>query len=191
MVNLQNKDVAYGNPVEIERATNSIRMGLASAFPWLSHPYHIAHRFYEKKENKELYYPETYIGLKNGKYRYHPLTPDNDYSGMCFFIVGDEMDGDNKGFLKYDVSIVFSCNLKLIDNEKLKEYLFTQELIADVRKWLKSNEYTFDFSFSVNSITRDLRSVYREFLLDKIEQYNRAPLQCFRVNLEIVIAEDC
>ena len=49
----------------------------------------------------------------------------------------------------------------------------------------------FDFDYKILSETRDLREVYKEFVLDDIEQYNRAPLQCFRIDLSIRVQEDC
>lgn len=194
MTNLQDKPVVVNNPVEIDRACNDIRLQLAN-LPWVSHPYHIAQRFYRKENQKSFYYPETYAGGADGKYRYHRLTPDNDYSGMFFFIVGrevmDNFNANKRNFLTYEVGIVFSCNLELIDKSKLELGLYTQELIRDVRRMLTDTMINFDFMYEIKSITRDLREVYREFVLDDIEQYNRAKMQCFRVNLEIKIKEEC
>lgn len=194
MVNLQDKPVIVGTPVEIEYATNQIRLLLAN-LPWVSHPYHVAQRFIRKDDNKRgFYYPETYAGYKDGKYKYHRLTPDNDYSGMFFFMIGEEQNDYNnnqKNFLKYDVGIIFSCNLKLIDQAKLENGLFTQELIRDARRVLTDNGNMFLFGYDIKTVTRDLRRVYREFVLDDIEQYNRAPLQCFRIDLTITIQEGC
>ena len=193
MTNLQDKPVVVTNPVEIDKAVEAIRV-LLKNLPWLSHAYHSAHRFYRKVENKSFYYPETFIKSVGKKPQYHRLTPDNDYTGMCFFIIGDEKNDFNanqRNFLKYDVSIIFSANLHKIDNVKLKEYLFTQELIRDVRQLLTSQMIGFDFHYSKMNVTRDLRQVYREFVLDDIEQYNRAPMQCFRFDMNIIIQEEC
>lgn len=193
MVNLQDKPVTVNLPIEIEQATNNIRL-LLSQLPWVSHPYHIAQRFYRKENSKVFYYPETYSGGVDGKFSYQRLTPDNDYSGMFFFVVGDEEnDYENNEFnyLTHNVSIIFSCNLKLIDESKLNSGLFTQELIRDVRRMLTANAMLFDFMYKIKTVTRDLKSVYREFTLDEIEQYNRAPLQCFRFDLSVTVQEDC
>lgn len=194
MINLQDKPVAIDVPVEVDRAVDDIRKMLAN-LAWVSHPYHIAQRFYRKEGNKTFYYPETYAGFSKGKYKYHRLTPDNDYSGMFFFMAGPERQtnfiANQKNFLKHDVSIIVSCNLELIDKAKLEKELFTQELVRDVRRALTDKMILFDFRYNIKSITRDLREVYREFVLDDIEQYNRAPMQCFRVNLELEIKEEC
>lgn len=193
MTNLQSKPIIIGSPIEVERATNQIRI-LLTQLPWLSHPYHIAQRFFRKENDRAFYYPETYCPTEVGKYGYHRLTPDNDYKGMCFFLVGKEsndFNGHQRNFLTYEVGIIFSVNLKLIDDVKLNNGLFTQELIRDVRRILTDNMPNFDFQYKLKSVTRDLRDVYREFVLDEIEQYNRAPMQCFRFDLSLTLQEDC
>lgn len=201
MVKLQDKVVNVESPVEVDAACNEIRLLLAN-IPWVSHPFHIAQRFYRRdsKTGKTFYYPETYIGIpststeENFKKGYHRLTPDNDYSGMFFFYVGDEniqYETRQYNYLTYPVSIIFSANLELIDAAKLKSGLFTQELIRDVRRVLTENEVRFGFRYSLQRVSRDLRTVYREFTLQDIEEYNRAPIQCFRFDLTLTVQEVC
>lgn len=196
IINQQNKPIVIGTPIEIEKACNDIRLSLAD-LSWVSHPYFIAQRFYEDKNGKGYYYPETYCKGENdlkGKYPYHPLTPDSDYTGMFFFMVGTGRTDFNKGeynFIKYPVSIIFSCNLELIDRDKLESGLFTQELIKSARRIITDSANIYDFRINSLVEDRDLRRVYREFTLNKLEQYNRAPLQCFRFDLEIEIQEEC
>lgn len=193
MTNSQNKQAAVSVPIEIEAAVNYIRLLLAD-LDWVTHPFHIAQRFTRKKNSQSFVYPETYAGGGGKKYRYHRLTPDNDYKGMFFFMVGDEQNDfspNENNYLTHDVSIIFSCNLKKIDPVKLENGLFTQVLIRDVRRLLTKNSMMFDFKYTINNVSRDLRTVYNEFTLDDIEQYNRAPLQCFRFNLSLTLQEDC
>lgn len=191
MVNLQNRVTAVNLPIEIEKATNSIKLLLAE-LPWVSHANNIAERFLRKEGGQTFFYPETYIGGEN--FSYKRLTPDNDYSGMLFFLIGEENNeySDSEfNFLTYNISIIFSCNLKLIDSEKLKLGLYTQELIKDVRRILTINAPRFDFHYKLKTVTRDLKKVYQEFTLDDIEKYNRAPLQCFRFDLSLTVQEEC
>jgi hypothetical protein len=195
MVNLQNKSVIVGTPIEIEQAVNHVRLMLAE-IPWVSHPYHIAQRFVRKRENdsKNYIYPETYVGGGQRKYSYHRLTPDNDYVGMFFFMVGNEESDfkpNQNNFITQNVSIIFSVNLQLIDETKLEQGLFTQELIRDVRRKLTKNAMLFDFAYTIDSVTRDLNEVYREFTLKELEQYNRVPMQCFRFDMSFTLQEDC
>lgn len=185
LTNLQNKPIIVGSPIEIEFAVNEIRKEIAN-IPWVSHPYFIAQRFTESKNGKNFIYPETYAPEKPGSRNYKRLTPDNDYSGMCFFMVGASKPGQ-EDFLIYPVAVIVSANLQLIDNPKLNNGLFTQELIADVRNKIKSASPGFDFQVKVVAETRDLREVYREFVLGDLEQYNRAPMQCFRIDLEVTV----
>lgn len=198
MTNLQNKTYDIVNPVEIDKACEDIRLLLKNELTWISHPFHIAQRFLKRDANsgKTFFYPETYVKKSTNKgYDYHRLTPDNDYKGMFFFMVGPETQNDytdvEKNFLTYNVGIIFSCNLELIDKARLNDYLFTQDLIKSVRRTLTDNAPRFTFRYNIRSITRDLRECYREFSLDDIEQYNRAPLQCFRIDLLLTLREEC
>ncbi len=201
-VNLQDAPITIGNPIEIERACNEIRLDLAAGLPWLSHPYFIAERFARRKGSRLYYFPETYSRTPTGdpnetpaeKYPYHRLTPDNDFSGMCFFYIRDMRNLFTKysyNYLQYRVALIFSVNLHLIDQAKLEQGLFTQELIRDARRILTTAMAGKDFQWSITEEIRDLREVFREFTLDDIEAYNRAPLQCFRFNLLITVKEDC
>jgi len=193
MIKLQDKPVTVTNPVEIDKACNDIRLML-SELPWVSHPYHIAQRFYRKEGQKPFYYPETFVATEKKGYNYHRLTPDNDYSGMFFFMVGDEKNDfapNEYNYLRYPVGIIFSANLEKIDQAKLDTTLFTQELIRDVRRELTTRMIEFDFHYTLDTVSRDLRKVYREFVLDDIEQYNRAPMQCFRFDINIILQEEC
>lgn len=200
MTNLQNKPIVIGNPVEIDKACNDIRLAL-SQLTWISHPYFIAKKFlkYDSETKKQYIYPETYApdisdseDLK--KRPYHRLTPDNDYSGMFFFIIGDgnfQDEGNDKDFITYEVGVIFSVNLELINETKLNQGIYTRELMAQARNVIKKARPSFIFNMKMKSETDDLQRVYREFKLDDLEQYNRAPMQCFRLDLEITIEEEC
>lgn len=200
MTKSQNKPIVIGTPIEIEFACNEIRKTI-STLDWISHPYFIAQRFFKKDAttNKRFIYPETYAPSvdENEEFNsknYHRLTPDNDYSGMCFFMVSrgtNDFKANEYNFLTYQVGIIFSVNLELIDAVKLRSGLFTQELMREVRRKLTESVMLFDFDYSIQFETRDLREVYREFQLDDLEQYNRAPLQCFRFDLELKVQEQC
>ncbi len=193
----QNKHITIGDPVGIDLAVNEIRI-LLSSLTWVSHPYFIAKRFVDDEKGKKYIYPETYCkdvstDPKN-KYPYHKLTPDNDYTGMFFaFVAVGSQDTQylNENFLTYNVGFIFSVNLELIDKDKLDNGLFTRSLMAEARRLLNQNIYSYDFKYSVKKETDDLKEVYREFTLNDLERYNRAPLQCFRFDLEITIQEDC
>lgn len=191
---LQDKVFEVTNPVEIDFAIEEIRKFLKNNLSWVSHAFHIAHRFYKKTDKGSFYYPETFVKDLNSKNNsYHRLTPDNDYKGMFFFVLGTGRikEENTTSFITYPVSIIFSVNLELIDKARLNEYLFTQELIASARKTLRDAKHSFEFGYELKSETKDLKEVYKEFVLDEIEQYNRAPLQCFRFDLELTIEEDC
>lgn len=189
----QNKPIVVGNPIEIDFAVNEIRKEL-SVLTFIDKPYFIAQRFYRRVNEKTFIYPESYAPEKPGSRNYIRLTPDNDYKGMFFFLVGPErteFEPNQFNYLEHDVSIIFSVNLELIDELKLNDGLFTQELIRAVRRVLTGTMINHEFEYKIKSVTRDLKEIYKEFVLDDLEQYNRAPMQCFRFDLSIKIREDC
>lgn len=190
---LQNKPIVVGTPIEIDLAVNEIRLQLSN-LAWLEYPMFIAQRFTREINGKKFLYPETYAPETAGSRSYVRLTPDNDFKAMSFFLVGanrNDYQSNERNFLTYPVSIIFSVNLELIDKPKLDAGLFTQELMRDVRRLLTTtmNMHLFDYVIKIE--TRDLREVYREFVLDDLESYNRAPMQCFRFDLDVRIQEDC
>jgi len=189
----QDKPVVIGQPVEIEEAVNDIR-GELSVLPWIDHPYFIAQRFFEKEKGRGFIYPETYAPTKPGSRNYHRLTPDNDYDGMFFFVVGDganDFTANEYNYLTYPVGIIFSVNLERIDKAKLDNGLFTGELIKEARRILTETMIKHEFHYTIVNETRDLRRCFQEFSMDELERYNRAPMQCFRFNLNVTIQEDC
>jgi len=190
---LQNNPIVIGTPIEITRAVNEIRLALAS-LSFIDKPYFIAQRFYRKTGDKVYYYPETYAPDSPNSRNYKRLTPDNDFKGMIFFMVGtsrNKFDAPTQNFITYPVSIIFSVNLELIDGVKLESGLFTQELIKEARRILTRKQTGFDFGYVLKSETTDLKECYKEFVLDDLESYNRAPMQCFRFELDVTILEDC
>lgn len=193
----QNKPIIIGTPVEIDSAVNQIRL-LLSQLNWITHPYFIAQRFVEDEKSSKYVYPETYCkdlaSDPSKKYPYHRLTPDNDYTGMFFAYVGPgtvETEDVQENNISYSVAFIFSVNLELIDKAKLDEGLFTRELMSEARRLLSKSRFYFDFNYSITRETDDLKEVYREFTIDDLQRYNRAPMQCFRFDLEVVIEEDC
>ena len=63
--------------------------------------------------------------------------------------------------------------------------------MRDVRRILTNTVSFHNFDYEIKSETRDLNEVYKEFVLNDLLKYNKAPLQCFRFNLELLIKEDC
>ncbi|QHB40978.1 hypothetical protein HWC99_gp47 [Flavobacterium phage vB_FspS_tant8-1] len=193
LTNLQNKPIVVGSPIEIEFACDEIRKVL-STLSWIDRPYFIAQRFFKTQNGRSFYFPETYAPDKAGSRNYQRLTPDNDFKGQFFFMVGTgrpEFEPNQFNFISYPVGIIFSVNLELIDKMKLDNGLFTQELIREARRLLTNTMLNHEFEYTIEAEIRDLRECFREFVIDEIESYNRAPMQTFRFDLTIKIQEDC
>jgi len=193
LTNIQDKPIVVGTPIEIDLAVNEIRKVIAT-LDWISHPYFIAQRFFRSKNGKQYIFPETYAPEKPGSRGYKRLTPDNDFSGMCFFMVGRssiDYEPNRESFLNYPVSIIFVVNLELIDPVKLNNGLFTRELMSEARRLLTKTQINHDFEYIIKSETDDLQEVFREFRMKDLLSYNRAPMQTWRVELDVKIEEDC
>lgn len=193
ITNLQDKPIVIGTPVEIGSAIAKIRTVLTT-IPWLERAYFIAERFQRSANGRQYWFPATYAPTAPGRRDYAPMTPDNDFKGRSFFMVGGgsiEHEDHDENRMTYPVGIIVSVNLDLIDSAKLNNGLFTDELIRDVRSLLTKTRMNHLFEYKVTGESRDLRDVFREFSMDDIEDYNRAPMQSFRVDLSVTVNQDC
>lgn len=193
MTNLQDPSVpAPVAAIEIDEAIYNLHLKLETSLDWLTHGYGRAYRFQEKK-NKRLYIPEIYIG--GDRKSYHAVTPDNDKKGLCFFVVGKEENKDfdqfHHNFLQWNVGIVFSVNLKAINEALLGTEIFTQNLIRDVRHLLTRELGGMGFQLQIREVVQELREIYQEFTIDESKDYTRAPSAGFRFNCRITLQEKC
>lgn len=193
ITSLQDKPIIVGTPVEIGSAINKIREKLTN-IPWLERAYFVAERFQKAVDGKKYFYPATYAPTAPGRRDYASMTPDNDFKGRSFFMVGAgaiEHDDHDENRITYPVGLIVSANLDLIDPVKLDSGLFTNELIRDVRSLLTKTRMSHLFEYKLTGESRDLRDVFREFSMDDIEEYNRAPMQTFRIDLSVTVNQDC
>lgn len=196
MINLQ--DPLINTPlflVEVDKYVFDIQTKLEINLSWLTHAYARAYRHIKIKDGKKIYFPEVYTGIKKGNPTYYRPTPDNDKKAMMFFVVGKEevidFQKNQKNFLKHDLSLVFWCNLALINNAILETEIFTQNLIQEVRNVLTNKFNGVEYRFDVLEVVREFQEVYKEFSLDESENYMLAPYQAFRINGTLTYQEDC
>lgn len=192
MINLQDPQIPPPiKAVEIDAAIYELQVALDANLNWLSHNYARAYRYIEKNGSK-LYFPEIYVG--GAKKAYYRVTPDNDKSGVCFFVVAREEVVDymanNKNLLRYKVGVVFQVNLGLINSSLLENEKFTQNLVRDARRVL-TNSSTKSSSLRILNVEREFNKIYKEFRISEKEGYMRSPHDAFRINLELVMGEDC
>lgn len=191
----QDSPIKVGTPVEIDHAVNEIRKVLESGIPWLDRAYFIADRLVKKDpKGRQFYFPATYAPKDPGRRDYFQITPDNDFKARSFFMVGAgriDHQSESENRMTYPVGLIVHANLDLIDKAKTDAGLFTRELIRDVRSLLTKTRMNHLFEYKLESETRDLREVFREFSMDDIEQYNLAPMQTFRIDMAVTVEQDC
>ena len=194
MTNLQDPNILQAtNPIEIDAVIKDLQVQLDTNLDWLTHAYGRCYRHIQRKDGKLMYMPEIYEGKKEGKYKYHPVDPDNEKKGTCFFMAGSEKNKDfevnSNNYLIVPVSIIFWVNLKRIDDALLETEDFTQHLVRDARKVLtKASKW---YKLKINHVNFEFKEIFKEFNLDESKNYLRAPYSGFRFNCVVELPEDC
>ena len=196
MILLQNPNIPMStNPIEIDAVIQDLQTKFDANISWLSHPYGRVYRNLDSTTGGTLFFPEAYIGVQNGSYRYVKLTPDNDKKGQCLFYVLSEtvsefQAGQNK-LLTFNVAILFSVNMKLLNETLLATDYYQQNLVSEVRDYLTRRNLGTFYNLVINNIQHRFDQVYAEFDVDNIKGVDLAPFTHFRVNCTIQTREEC
>jgi len=196
MILLQNPSVPTPtNPVEIDAAILDIKSELETGLIWLTNGYGRAYKNLDITNGERVYFPEIYLGKQGNSFRYTNITPDNDKTGQCFFFVRRETITEYQqgmfGFLNYDVSLIFSVNMELIQSTLIETEIYQQNLIAQVRDVLTRQILGKNYQITINNIEYLFEDVFRDFNLSEQSTIEKSPLSHFRVNLSIVLPEGC
>jgi hypothetical protein len=195
MILLQNPDINVPqNPIEIDAAIVDINNELNSRLSWISNAYGRIYKNLDVQNGQSLFFPEHYLGNQNNSFRYLNVTPDNDKTGQCFFFVRretiTEFQTGQFGFLNYDVSIIFSVNMKLV-SDLVNTDIYQNNLIAEVRNVLTRQLLGKTYKLTIQSIDYIFEDVFSDFNIQNQEQVEKSPLTHFKVNCQIVLPEAC
>lgn len=185
------------NPVGIDAVVIDLQGLLNSNLSWLSDGLGRAYKMNKVRSNGAAQIlPLVYLGTSN--YTYFSAQPDNDKQGQNFILVGDGLHiNQQQGFysvLEYDIAIIFSVNLKLINAPLLLTEDFTQNLIAQVREVLLRQTLGKPYNIGQITETRLFGDVYTEFdILDDSPNTGKAMTEMayFRFNFTTQIKETC
>jgi hypothetical protein len=140
-----------------------------------------------------VFLPEVYLGTAQNKY--FSATPDNDKTGQSIFVIGTETLPNYQtgffGYLEYEMSILFTANLKLIDSTLLETEDFTEHLIADVRQSIIRNLLGKAYRITIDNIERGFENTYSDFDIANDRGISYLPLTHFRLNCTVQVKEDC
>jgi hypothetical protein len=194
MINLQNPSIPIQvDPVEIDRVIIDLQTVLSNSLPWLTQPYGRAYKNLDVSNGTRFYYPQVYLGKDKLQPKYLTVTPDNDKQGQCFFLVERETLTEQQqgqyGFLNYNLSIIFSVNLNLINSSLLDTDLFTANLIKEVRQVLRVN-FGKEYQLKITTVDYIIDRVFAGLNVET-QVIEKAPLQHFRVNTTVLLSEDC
>jgi len=195
MILLQNPNIPTSvNPVEIDSAIIDIKSEL-EVLPWLTNGYGRAFKNLDITNGERVYFPEIYLGKQNGSYRYTNISPDNDKQGQCFFYVRRETISEYQtgmySFLNYDVAVIFSVNMELIDATLTGTEVFQQVLVAQVRDILTRQILGKPYVLKVKTVEFNFEDVFREFKMSEQSTMEKSPLSHFRFNISVAMQESC
>lgn len=168
------------NPKGIDRVISDIVTKLSN-ISWLTKVYQRAWVLRENMTDAQKFVAKIY--LQNGDY-FEPIPQDNEL-GVCFTMVtseegyGTDPNTDESEPLKSrNISLLFSVNLKEIDNTK--DYVFTEELKEEAEVWLDKVE-----GLTINSyIDEDYRQVFSGLNISDF-QLMQYPYAAFRFNCTV------
>ena len=192
MIKLQNDtQPTPTNAIEVDAAILDIQARLNLSLAWLTHGYGKTYRNVDTSRGVTVYFPEVFLGAKN----YMRITPDNDKQGQSFMIVSDEQINDFEegytSFLSYDLGIVFTANLELINKTLLNTEYFQQNLIQEVRRVLNTQLVGGNYKLEINEVVKQFSDVYSEFNIDETRGISHSPLTHFRFNCSLTLREYC
>lgn len=196
MINLQNPSIPIAtNPIEIDRAIVDLQTKLNDNLAWLTHGYGRAYKNLDVSNGRRVYYPEVYLGTQGLSERYVNISPDNDKMGQCFFLVRQEQVSEfqqgHYSFLTYNVAIIFSLNLKLIDAALLTTDYFLQNAIAEVRQVLTRMPTAVPYRLGIDNVDLMFEDVFSDFQISDAQVLEKAPLTHFRFNCTVSLQEEC
>lgn len=196
-MSLQNPIVpAITDAIEIDAVILDLQTRLNNSLPWLTHAYGRAYQLLDETRTNagRLYLPEIYIGKDRGNAKYFDAQPDNDKQGQClFFVEREEAIAPQVGlygWLRYNVSIIFSANLDLINSALLETELFTTHLVADVRNVLIRQQLGTFYRLTYNNTQLVASDVWQGFDIE-LKRVEKAPMQHFKMNFTVQVEEDC
>lgn len=178
----------------IQATILDIQTHLDTSLVWLTNGMGRAYRLTKVKGNDNtVFLPEVYLG--GNQFKYFAATPDNDKKGQSIFVLGSETYLDYKagwyGQKNYELSIIFSINLKLIDPTLLLTENFARHQIMDVEEALTRGLLGKGYKLVIDNCVTEFDEVFSGFDVSKDYGASLAPMSYFRFNCTVTLDEDC
>lgn len=180
--------------IGVDAPIESIRRSLEQ-LPWLTKSFGRAYQFKEVINDKQQRIPKVYA--ESGEY-VNTLPNDTFFTknlAASSFIAlkGAEdyvtFNYENGSMKKATLSVIFWCNLKLIDDTK--NFIFTELLKNDVEHILKINPYVFEILEWVDEKAEEVFDTYDLQYGNEVLQYLMYPYAGFRVDVTVNYPEAC
>lgn len=180
----------HPDPIDLEAAIERVRC-MVEELPWLEKSFGRAREHAEKNpdgQGGEITVPKVYQGKKE----YYPVLPNDSLRSYSFFRVAgnrvpDDYTPDNISYNETTpVDLIVWGNLQKID--KHKDYIFTEELIRDVRSVLRDNGEVF-----ITQIADERpEDIFVGYTLDPTQQgLLKYPYFAFRIGMNLRYSSGC
>ncbi len=177
---------ATPNPKGLDAKINELQTAL-SGLSWLQKSFGRAKIIPTKLGGKKLLQPMVYQGEKD----YYPVLPNDALNSYSFFRVwGNRANPEQSKFANAPIDVVtldliFWVNLEAIDNTK--DYIYTEDLITEVRDLLKTQNVT------VKTVSDEkTEDIFRGYTLNTDHRdLLMKPYQAWRIELEVSYSIDC
>lgn len=189
------------NPVGIDRVIQSIQLAYTTNLTWLESSFGRAFVMQNKTESARL---ESVLSRSDTKFpvvwqgdnidRLNVLANDNLDSYSFFFKDGSETaiewEQFNQNKWECEISNIFWLDLKRVDSSKT--YLYSEELLEDIKRVIRNTVFSDGDSVEILSITEEPSEIFQEFTLDLSEtQHLTYPKHGFRIKLKAIYTEGC
>lgn len=192
-MNYNNPDIlSLSAPTGFDYAIESIRSAL-SAISWLTKSFGRAWQFKEHSGDKILTIPKVFQGQTDDKHgEYLNVLPNDNLNAQSFIFATSPEKWDQfnrfEGSMKSrDIAIVFWVNMKEID--ETKNYIFTDDLKADVEYILKSHPNVLSLERYYDEKASE---IFSGWSIDEVNtQYLMYPYAGMRFELTLSYPENC
>jgi len=178
----------------IDATIYDIQTSLDLSLSWLTNGMGRAYKLTKVKgKDSTVFLPEVFLAGNHSKY--FPATPDNDKKGQSIFVLGNETYLNYRvgryGQKDYELSIIFSINLKLIDPTLLLTEDFARHQIMEAEEALTRGLLGKAYRLVIDNCVTEFDDVYSGFDVSKEQGASLVPMSYFRFNCTVTLDEDC
>lgn len=181
-------------PVGIDSVITTLQKAFTAKLPWLTKSFGKAERMYnrtgsanairETDTSLDYFFPAVWVGQFKDPIN---MLADDNYDAYTFSFPVDSatpIDFEQNGQNRYNrgLAVIFWFNLPKIDSAKT--YDFTEDLIIEIEKVIRSTPFLYNNGVEIESITDVPQDIFAEFSPELVENQRLIyPFRGCRFNL--------